>query len=116
VLCGEATNTKLIVFGSTSPTIYRIRGEHQYHYTTDVSKQKDKTSTTAHNVNEPLYDVWTEHKDKTIEHNVNELLYDVWTEHKDKTIEHNVNEPYMMYEMNIKDKTTEHNVKTRYLT
>jgi hypothetical protein len=96
VLCGEATNTKLIVFGSTSPTIYRIRGEHQYHYTTDVSKQKDKTSTTAHNVNEPLYDVWTEHKDKTIEHNVNE--------------------PYMMYEMNIKDKTTEHNVKTRYLT
>ena len=96
MLCGEATNTKLIVFGSTSPTIYRIRGEHQYHYTTDVSKQKDKTSTTAHNVNEPLYDVWTEHKDKTIEHNVNE--------------------PNMMYEMNIKDKTTEHNVKTRYLT
>jgi mevalonate pyrophosphate decarboxylase len=48
------------------------------------SKQKDKTSTTAHNVNEPLYDVWTEHKDKTIEHNVNE--------------------PYMMYEMNNYEK------------
>jgi len=40
VLSGEATNTNLIVFGLTRPglesMIYRIRGEHANHYTTDV--------------------------------------------------------------------------------
>ena len=40
MLSGEATNTNFIVFGLTwprlEPTIYRIRGEHDNHYTTDV--------------------------------------------------------------------------------
>jgi hypothetical protein len=39
VLSGEATNTNFIVFGMTGPglkpTIYRSRGEHVDHYTTD---------------------------------------------------------------------------------
>jgi hypothetical protein len=39
VLSGEATNTNFIVFGLTrqgiEPTIYRTRGEHANHYTTD---------------------------------------------------------------------------------
>jgi len=37
---GEATNTNFIVFGLTRPglesTIYRTRGEHANHYTTDA--------------------------------------------------------------------------------
>ena len=40
VLSGEATNTNFIVFGLTrsglEPTIYRTRGEHTNHYTTDA--------------------------------------------------------------------------------
>jgi hypothetical protein len=40
VLSGEATNTNFINFGLTQPglelTIYRTRGEHANHYTTDV--------------------------------------------------------------------------------
>jgi hypothetical protein len=40
VLSGEATNTNLIVFGLTRPglefMIYRTRGEHTNHYTTDA--------------------------------------------------------------------------------
>jgi hypothetical protein len=36
----EATNTNFLVFGFTrpwlEPTIYRIRGEHDNHYTTDT--------------------------------------------------------------------------------
>ena len=40
VLSGEATNTSFIVFGVTGsgvePTIYRSRGEHADHYTTDA--------------------------------------------------------------------------------
>jgi hypothetical protein len=40
LLSGEATNTNLIVFGLTrsglKPTIYRTRGEHANHYSTDV--------------------------------------------------------------------------------
>ena len=40
---GEATNTNFIVFGLTrrglEPTIYRTRGEHANHYTTDVLSQ-----------------------------------------------------------------------------
>ena len=40
VLSGEATNTNFIVFGLTrsglEPMIYRTRGEHANHYTTDV--------------------------------------------------------------------------------
>jgi hypothetical protein len=40
VLSGEATNTNFIVLGLTrpgfEPTIYRTRGEHANHYTTDA--------------------------------------------------------------------------------
>ena len=40
VLSGEATNNNLKVFGLTrpglKPTIYRTRGEHANHYTTDA--------------------------------------------------------------------------------
>jgi hypothetical protein len=40
MLSGEATDTNLIVFGFTrsalEPTIYRTRGEHANHYTTDA--------------------------------------------------------------------------------
>jgi hypothetical protein len=40
VLSGEATNINFIVFGLTrpvlEPTIYRTRGEHANHYTTDA--------------------------------------------------------------------------------
>jgi hypothetical protein len=40
MLSGEATNTNFIVFGLTrpmiEPKIYRIRGEHANHYTTDA--------------------------------------------------------------------------------
>jgi hypothetical protein len=40
VACGEAANTNVIVFSLTRPglehTIYRIRGEHVNHYTTDA--------------------------------------------------------------------------------
>ena len=39
MLCGEATHTNFIVLGLTrpglEPTIYRTRGEHDNHYTTD---------------------------------------------------------------------------------
>jgi hypothetical protein len=38
MLSEEATNTNFIVFGlirGFEPTIYRIRGEHANHYTTD---------------------------------------------------------------------------------
>jgi hypothetical protein len=42
MLRGEATNTNFNVFGFTraglEPTIYRNRGEHANHYTTDVVK------------------------------------------------------------------------------
>ena len=42
MLNGEATNTNLIVFGFTwsglEPTIYRTRGEHANHNTTDMIK------------------------------------------------------------------------------
>jgi hypothetical protein len=41
VRIGEATNTNFIVFGFTRPglehTIYRTRGEHANHYTTDTA-------------------------------------------------------------------------------
>jgi hypothetical protein len=40
MLSGEATYTNFIVFGLTQPglepTIYRTRGEHANHYTTDA--------------------------------------------------------------------------------
>jgi hypothetical protein len=40
LLSGEATNTHLIVFDLTrpglEPSIYRTRGEHANHYTTDA--------------------------------------------------------------------------------
>jgi hypothetical protein len=40
MLSGEATDTNLIVFGlnrsGIEPTIYRTRGEHANHYTTDA--------------------------------------------------------------------------------
>ena len=40
MLSEEATHTNFIVFGLTRPvleaTIYRIRGEHANHYTTDA--------------------------------------------------------------------------------
>jgi hypothetical protein len=40
MLSGEATNTNFIVFGLTrsglEPTIYRTRGEHANHCTTDA--------------------------------------------------------------------------------
>ena len=40
MLSGEATNTNFLVFGLTrlglEPTIYRTRGKHANHYTTDV--------------------------------------------------------------------------------
>jgi hypothetical protein len=40
MLSGEATNTNFIVFGLTQlgleSTIYRTRGEHANHYTTDA--------------------------------------------------------------------------------
>jgi len=42
VLSEEATNTSFIVFGLTrsvfEPRIYRTRGEHANHYTTDAVK------------------------------------------------------------------------------
>jgi hypothetical protein len=51
VLCGEATHTNFIFLGLTrpglEPTIYRTRGEHDNHYTTDdveLSKKKDKNT------------------------------------------------------------------------
>ena len=44
VLSREATNTNFIVFGLTrsglEPTIYRTRGEHTNHYTTDAVSLK----------------------------------------------------------------------------
>ena len=50
VLSGEVTNTHLIVFGLTrsgfEPTIYRTRGEHTYHYTTDVLHMQKKNEKT----------------------------------------------------------------------
>ena len=40
LISGEATNTNLIVFGLTrsglKPTIYRTRGKHANHYSTDA--------------------------------------------------------------------------------
>ena len=36
MLSGEATNSNFIVFGLTGPTIYRTRGQHTNHYTTDA--------------------------------------------------------------------------------
>jgi hypothetical protein len=40
MLSGEATNTNIVVFGLIrpvfEPTIYRTRGEHANHYTTDA--------------------------------------------------------------------------------
>ena len=45
MLSGEATNTNFIVFGFTrqvlKPTIYRTRGEHANHYTTDAVDVKE---------------------------------------------------------------------------
>ena len=45
MLSGEATDTNLIVFGFTwsglEPTIYRTRGEHANHYTTDAVDVKE---------------------------------------------------------------------------
>ena len=50
VLSGEATNTNFIVFGFTQPglepTIYHTRGEHTYHYTTDVLHMQNKNEKT----------------------------------------------------------------------
>jgi hypothetical protein len=55
VLCGEATHTNFIFLGLTrpglEPTIYRTRGEHDNHYTTDdveLSKKRTKTQTMVH--------------------------------------------------------------------
>jgi hypothetical protein len=46
VLNGEAINAYFIVFGLTrlgfEPTIYRTRGEHVNHYTTDVVRYNTK--------------------------------------------------------------------------
>jgi hypothetical protein len=44
MLSGEATNTNFTIFGLTrtglEPTIYRTRGKHADHYTTDVVFEK----------------------------------------------------------------------------
>jgi hypothetical protein len=52
VLSGEATNTNCIVFGLTRPrlelTIYRTRGEHANHYTTDAVQSWWKMETKMH--------------------------------------------------------------------
>jgi hypothetical protein len=46
MLSGEATSTNFIVFGLTrpglEPTIYRTRGEHANHYTTDAVKNTER--------------------------------------------------------------------------
>jgi hypothetical protein len=46
VLSGEATHTNVIIFGlirsGLEPTIYRTRGEHAKHYTTDAVYKEEK--------------------------------------------------------------------------
>ena len=52
VLSGEAAKINYIVFGITppglEPTIYRTRGEHAIHYTTDVVQTVEKTKLLIH--------------------------------------------------------------------
>ena len=49
---GEATNTNFIIFGLTrpglEPTIYRTRGEHANHYTTDAVLTNSKLYNLQH--------------------------------------------------------------------
>jgi hypothetical protein len=48
----EATNTNVIVFSLTRPwlerTIYRTRGEHANHYTTDAEESLSQDTTYLH--------------------------------------------------------------------